>query len=204
MIFIQYAIVTRIQKNMPLPPLLLASQSPRRRQLLADAGYTFDTCTADVDEVWPPHLPLTDIPVYLAGLKAQALRHRSHTHLLITADTTVVLEDRVLNKPADAAEAVAMLQLLSGRWHTVVSGVQLTHADKQVQFAVHTRVHFRPLELEEITTYVQTAAPLDKAGAYGIQDRIGLRGIDRIEGCYYNVMGLPVSQLAQELRNFPL
>jgi septum formation protein len=124
--------------------------------------------------------------------------------LVITADTTVLLEDRVLNKPADADEAVAMLQLLSGRWHTVVSGVQLTYAGKQVAFAVHTRVHFRPLEREEITAYVQTAAPLDKAGAYGIQDRIGLRGIDRIEGCYYNVMGLPVSQLAQELRNFPL
>ncbi|MBX3103018.1 MAG: septum formation protein Maf [Bacteroidetes bacterium] len=187
-----------------LPPLLLASQSPRRRQLLADAGFTFEVCSADIDETWPEGYSLEEVPRYLAGCKAQALAERSQTHLLITADTTVLLDTAILNKPADEAEAIAMLQSLSGRWHTVISGVQLTYRGHIRGFSEHTRVHFRQLAPREIEEYVQTAKPLDKAGSYGIQDSIGLLGIDRIEGDYYNVMGLPVCRLAQELVSFRL
>lgn len=187
---------------MQLPPLVLGSKSPRRQQLLAAAGFRFRVQVQDVEEVWPPHLPLAEIPAYLARLKAEALEPLSQDELVITADTTVILGQQVLNKPTSAEEAIQMLLALSGQCHTVVTGVHLRYRGRQTEFSAHTRVYFRPLELEEITQYVAQSPPLDRAGAYGIQDTIGLRGIRRIEGDYYNVMGLPVCQLVEALQQY--
>lgn len=185
-----------------LPPLLLGSKSPRRVHLLREAGYDFQVETQDVEEVWPSGMPAEQIPAFLAGLKAQALRHRADTHLVITADTAVVLGDRIINKPANEEEAVEMLSQLSGHRHTVVSGVYLQHGQHSRVFSEFTHVYFRRLALEEIRDYVHRYQPLDKAGAYGVQDRIGLIGVSRIEGDYYNVMGLPVCRLSSELHHF--
>jgi septum formation protein len=178
--------------------LILASGSPRRRQLLTDLGLAYEIRLREVDESFPPHLRRGEIAEYLARHKAEAYRAElAPTELLLTADTIVCLDEDVLNKPADAAEAHQMLRRLQGRAHQVYTGVCLLPGDgrEPVVFADETTVHFRALSDEEITFYVATYQPFDKAGAYGAQDWVGLVAIDRLEGSYFNVMGLPTHRV---------
>jgi septum formation protein len=178
--------------------LILASGSPRRRQLLTDLGLTYEIRLREVDESFPPDLRRGAIAEYLARHKAEAYRaDLAPTELLLTADTIVCLDDDVLNKPADAAEARQMLSRLQGRAHQVYTGVCLLPGDgrEPVVFADETTVHFRALSPEEIAFYVTQYQPFDKAGAYGAQDWVGLVAIDRLEGSYFNVMGLPTHRV---------
>lgn len=184
--------------------LVLASASPRRRELLAGLGLTFEVRTGlNVDERYPADLPAAEVPLYLSKLKAAAYRPRlAADELLITADTVVCLDNRVLGKPANRNEAGVMLQALSAKTHTVVTGVALTTRTKQHAFSVSSEVHFVPLRQEEIDYYIDHYKPFDKAGAYGIQEWIGMIGIDSIHGSFFNVMGLPVQRLYTELKQF--
>jgi septum formation protein len=178
--------------------LLLASGSPRRRQLLTDLGLPYEIRLREVDESFPEHLRRGEIAEYLARHKAEAYRaDLAPDELLLTADTIVCLDNDVLNKPADAAEARQMLARLQGRAHQVYTGVCLLPGDGRapVVFSDETTVHFRPLNSDEIAFYVAQYQPFDKAGAYGAQDWLGLVGIDRLEGSYFNVMGLPTHRV---------
>ena len=183
--------------------LILASASPRRRQLLEEAGLRFRAATVDFMEVWPTDLRGSEIAEFLAEGKALAWNEDIMPgQIIITADTVVWCHDTVLGKPAAAAEAAQFLRMLSGCEHEVITGICLMSSDKKVTFSVTTRVTFRELSDEEIIYYIETCNPLDKAGAYGIQEWIGLRGITRIEGSYYNVVGMPVSDLYTRLLDF--
>lgn len=181
--------------------LILASNSPRRRQLLTDLGLSYETRLLDVAEDFPAHLRRAEIAEYLAAHKAAAYAAGlAPDELVLTADTIVCLADDVLNKPADAAAAAAMLTRLQGRAHDVFTGVCLRAGDgRQVVFSDRTTVHFRPLSSAEIGHYIATAQPFDKAGAYGAQDWLGMVGIERLEGSYFNVMGLPTHRVWAEL-----
>ena len=182
--------------------IILASNSPRRRELLAGLGLDFEVRTLPgIDESYPDSLEGSHIPLYIARKKAEAYRTYLHKdELMITADTIVWLDRRVLGKPRDEAEAVQMLRDMSGRTHEVYTGVCLTTSARQRSFTVGTRVRFAQLSDEEIQYYVSHFHPLDKAGAYGVQEWIGYVGIEYIEGSYYNVMGLPMQRLYQELK----
>ncbi len=183
--------------------IILASQSPRRHQMLKELGLDFKIQTKDVEEVYPDHLKGEEIPVYLSKLKADAFTLDSDKkELVITADTIVCVDDMVLGKPKDRDEAVNMLKTLSGRSHQVISGVCLKSTAKEITFSTTTHVHFKELSLEEINFYIDNYKPFDKAGAYGIQEWIGFVGIDGIEGSYFNVVGLPIQRLYQELSKF--
>lgn len=182
------------------PVLILASNSPRRQELLRLAGFVFETCPTSVDETVSIDMAAKDVPVHLAEKKAAPLAHRADEAVIVAADTIVLLDDAILGKPSDLDDARRMLARLSGRSHVVITGVCLLHKGRQVVFRETTLVYFRSLSEEEISSYVETARPLDKAGAYGIQERIGVTGVSRVEGCYYNVMGLPVQRLCVELR----
>lgn len=184
--------------------LILASQSPRRRQLLADAGIDFVFAPRfECDESFPSTMPAEEVAEYLSGLKADAYPDTlDDKDILLTADTVVIADGKVLGKPKDRAEAVAMLEQLSGREHQVVTGVSLSNALGRRSFSVLSRVKFRGLTLEEIEYYVDNYRPFDKAGSYGIQEWIGYVGIEGIEGSFYNVMGLPVQRVYCELKEF--
>lgn len=184
-----------------MPKLVLASNSPRRRQLLTDLGLTYEIRLREVDEAYPPHLRRAAVAEYLARHKAAAYApDLAFDELLLTADTIVCLDEDVLNKPADAREAAAMLTRLQGRAHDVFTGVCLRHGDgREVVFSDQTTVHFRPLSAAEIDFYIQQYQPFDKAGAYGAQDWLGMVGVTRLEGSYFNVMGLPVHRVWEEL-----
>jgi len=183
--------------------LILASASPRRRQLLEEAGFKFRTATIDFEEIWPSHLRGREIAEYLATGKASAWKEAIRPgQIIITADTVVWCRDTVLGKPADNKEAMKFLRLLSGCEHEVITGICLRDTKRQHTFSVTTNVRFRNLSEEEIIYYVEHYRPLDKAGAYGIQEWIGLRGITRIEGSYYNVVGMPVSDLYTQMLHF--
>ncbi len=181
--------------------LILASASPRRQQLMKDAGFTFEVRLKNVEEKYPQELHLENVPEYLSKVKASAFREELKAdEVLITADTVVCIHDRILGKPADRKEAISMLQELSGNRHLVVTGVSVTTRTKQLSFSSRTDVFFKHLSNEEIEFYVDTYKPFDKAGAYGIQEWIGYIGIERIEGSFYNVMGLPIQKLYETLR----
>lgn len=185
--------------------IILASSSPRRQQLMKEAGIVFEVRTKDTDEVYPPELKVEVIPVYLAQLKAAAFKGElKATDLLITADTIVSLHGRMIGKPHDRADAIRILNELSGNKHTVITGLCLTTAFEQKSIPVFTDVYFRKLDEGEIVYYVDKYKPFDKAGAYGIQEWIGYVGIERIDGSFYNVMGLPVQTLYRELKAFGL
>ncbi len=182
---------------------ILASKSPRRQQLLRLLDIDFVVKTKDVEEEYPPTLSKNEVPVYLAGLKSKAFQQELKAHdLLITADTIVCFEDKILGKPADYQDAYHMLQRLSGKMHQVITGVCLSSAARTVAFHSLTHVEFNLLYPDEIEYYLEKYAPFDKAGAYGIQEWIGAIGIKRIEGSFYNVMGLPVQKLYDKLRAF--
>jgi len=183
--------------------IILASKSPRRRQLLEGLDIPFEVVIHDVDEIFPEELPMEEIPVYLAKLKAEPFTEElSHDALVITADTIVWVEGSVLGKPNDYEHALEMLRQLSGKKHVVITGVCLTSREKQVTFSATTDVYFKDLSDEEIDYYLQNYRPYDKAGSYGVQEWIGYIAITRIEGSYFNVMGLPVQRLYEELRKF--
>lgn len=182
--------------------ILLASQSPRRQQLLRDSGFDIDIVRLDVEEDFHPSLIAEQIPMYLADKKNKAYTDPlKPNELLVTADTVVWLNDHVLNKPADLDEAFQMLKQLSGHKHTVYTGVCVRSADKQKTFYEASDVFFNPLSDDMIQYYLDKHQPLDKAGAYGIQEFIGYVGIKKIDGCYYNVMGFPVSRFIHELKH---
>lgn len=182
---------------------ILASKSPRRQQLLHGLGIEFEVRQKEVDETYPEELKPEDIPVYLAELKAEAFRNNLlENDLLITADTIVCLHRKVIGKPIDVNDAISLLHSLSGKEHQVISGVCLTSLTKQKSFSAVTNVQFKKLSEREIEFYTNTFQPLDKAGAYGIQEWIGYVGIAHIEGSFYNVMGLPVQHLYEEILQF--
>lgn len=183
--------------------IILASQSPRRQQLLSDLGLQFQVRSMDVDEVFPATLGINEIPVYLAELKATAfLPQLKDNQLVITADTIVWLDGQVLNKPSGYNDGFRMLRDLSGKKHQVITGVCLLSTRKKIAFFASTDVWFKQLSDEEIHYYLENFRPYDKAGAYGIQEWIGYIGIQRIEGSFFNVMGLPVQSLYEHLKTF--
>ena len=182
--------------------IVLASQSPRRKELLGLMGLEFTAMAADVDERMDPALPIRDEIVRVAGRKAEAVRRQcSDSDIIIAADTMVCIDGRRLGKPKDAEDAFRMLRLLSGVSHEVVSGLAVVQGRRTETAAVTTVLHFRPLSDAEIRAYIATGEPMDKAGAYGIQGKAAMFA-DRIDGDYYNVMGLPVCELTQILRRF--
>ncbi len=181
---------------------ILASQSPRRKQLLAWADLQFDVIVSSADEDYPSDMPIQDVPVHIAKNKALAVQSKIDKELtahqgkwIIAADTIVVLENEMIGKPIDRADAIAILQKLSGKTHRVITGVFLINGNETRYFSETTLVHFHPLTDAQIQYYIDQYQPYDKAGAYGIQDWIGVVGIKGIEGDFYNVMGLPVSKL---------
>ena len=175
--------------------IILASGSPRRKQLLEQAGYTFDVITTDVDETNPPGMAGELVPEFLAKKKAAAIEQLYPEAVIIAADTIVLLDGQILGKPRDAADAKAMLQSLSGKMHKVVTGVCVQKGTNQNCFSVVTEVYFRPLSTTQVDHYIDHYKPFDKAGSYAIQEWIGLVGIEKINGDYYNVMGLPVGDV---------
>lgn len=181
--------------------IVLASNSPRRRELLAGLGLPFEVrVLQDIDESYPHDLPVSEVALYIAGKKADAYRSVIQPdELIITADTVVIVGDEILGKPVDEADAIRMLHELSGRTHQVTTGVCLLTSTQERRFAVTTDVTFKTLTDEEIHYYVDHYKPFDKAGAYGIQEWIGYIGVTGLNGSYYNVMGLPVQRIYNEL-----
>lgn len=185
--------------------IILASQSPRRKELFAGILTDFKTEVRSVDEVYPEGLSNTEIATYLSQLKASAFKNNIATdEIIITADTIVCIENEVLGKPKDRAEATRMLQLLSGKTHEVITGVTLLSTNQSLSFFDTTLVTFYELTDQEIAYYLATHKPYDKAGSYGIQEWIGYIGIKEMKGDYYNVMGLPLHQLYRQLASFIL
>ena len=183
--------------------ILLASNSPRRHSLMREAGLEFTPVQNLFEEVYPDDLLPEKVPEYLADKKAEYHKELlSGDEVMLTADTIVLLDDRILGKPKSTPEAMELLQSLSGRWHEVITGVCLLSRSLKITFSETTRVRFRTLTYEEIDFYVRKFMPYDKAGAYGIQEWIGLIGIDRIEGSYFNVVGLPINRVWYELQQF--
>jgi septum formation protein len=182
---------------------ILASKSPRRQYLLKELGLHFDIHTKEVDESFPEHLKAQEIPLYLAEKKANAFdAELKDGTIVITSDTIVWVENQVLNKPVDKADATRMLQLLSGKMHEVFTGVCLKSKNKIISFYACTKVYFKPLSAEEIEYYISHYSPYDKAGAYGAQEWIGYIAVEKIEGSYFNVMGLPLKELYEQLLKF--
>ena len=183
--------------------LILGSNSPRRQELLTSLGFEFSIKPINADESFPVNLKAQDIPLYLAEKKANAYQDKlNENELMITSDTIVWCEGKVLNKPADFNEGKEMLNTLSGKMHQVFTAVCLKSADKQTLFSDESKVYFKNLMSEEIEYYLTNYSPYDKAGGYGVQDWIGYIGIEKIEGSFYNVMGLPVKKLYEELIKF--
>jgi septum formation protein len=180
--------------------IILASKSPRRKELLEGLDIPFEVIVREVEETFPDGLPMEEIPVYLAKLKAEPFRNELDSNtLVITADTIVWIDGTILGKALNYNGAAEMLRQLSGKKHVVVTGVCLTTKGKQVVFSASTDVYFKVLLDSEIDYYLRNYHPYDKAGSYGVQEWIGFIAIERIEGSYFNVMGLPVQQLYQEL-----
>jgi septum formation protein len=183
-------------------PLVLASGSPRRKQLMTDAGFQFTIETRPTDEVFPDTMPVDEVAEYLARQKADEFRADLGNRMVLCADTVVILDNQIMNKPQDEADARRMLRALSGRTHRVRTGVCILTPDETVSFTDETTVLFAPLTDDEITYYIQTCKPFDKAGSYGAQDFIGLVGIERLDGSFYTVMGLPTHRVYQVLKQY--
>lgn len=179
--------------------VILASGSPRRQQFFKDLGIDFTIQVKSIDEVYPSHLQGYEITDYLADLKSKEFTNLTENELVITSDTIVWLENKPLEKAANEQEAFEMLQKMSGKMHEVITSVSIKSGNFQKLFNDTTRVFFKELSDEEIRFYIKNYQPFDKAGAYGIQEWIGFIGIEKIEGSYFNVMGLPVHKLYEEL-----
>ncbi len=190
--------------NLDKYKILLASKSPRRRDLLQQLRVPFHVITlGGIDESYPDTVPAIDVPQFISEKKADAFQKIiKDNELVITADTMVVCDDRILGKPKDGKEAKEMLLFLADKTHKVATGVTITTQDRRTSFTTVTEVTFGPLSDEEIAYYVDNFQPFDKAGAYGIQEWIGAVAVSGIKGSYHNVMGLPVHRLYQELKLF--
>jgi septum formation protein len=203
----------------PIPPsgspIILASGSPRRKQLLEWAEIKFEIITRDTPETWPAGMPTAEVPIHIARNKAIAVQKAvasstssaspispAASPLIIAADTVVVLDNDIIGKPRDRADAISILTRLSGKRHEVITGVAILQGTREHTFADTTSVWFYDLTTAEITAYVDRYKPFDKAGAYAIQEWIGVVGIRRIEGDFYNVMGLPVSRVVRAIEEF--
>ena len=184
--------------------IILPSASPRRRELLSGLGVSFETlCLPGIDESFPDSLPANEVAGYISVKKAEAYKQQMQTNqLIITADTVVVSANRILGKPHSRENAVEMLRFLSGKTHHVITGVTILTTDKQKTFSVSTDVTFADITDEEINYYIDRYQPMDKAGAYGIQEWIGFIAVESISGSYFNVMGLPIQRLYQELKRW--
>jgi septum formation protein len=183
--------------------IILASQSPRRKQLLEWAEIPFDVLVKETDELYPPSLSVEKVPVYIARNKALAVKGElSHEHIILAADTIVVLENEIIGKPANRESAIGILTKLSSKTHKVITGVVLIKGNEEISFEDVTEVEFHELSTQQIIYYLDHYKPYDKAGAYAIQEWIGVVGIKKIEGDFYNVMGLPVSRVVQALKQF--
>lgn len=182
--------------------LILASGSPRRRELMEQADLRFKVASGyPVDEIFPEDMPAQEVALYLATQKSEAYPcDLGESDILITADTVVIVGREVMGKPKDRQEAKCMIEMLSGTMHQVVTGVVVRTATKTVAFDSVTKVWLRDVDEQEVDYYIDTYKPFDKAGAYGIQEWIGCAAIERIEGSFYNVMGLPIQRLYQELK----
>jgi septum formation protein len=180
--------------------IILASKSPRRQELLRLMDLEFRIVLREVDESYPTDLDSEKVAVYIAEKKAKAFDEEITDEIVLTADTIVCIDNKILGKPENAEHAVEMLQLLSGRMHRVITGVCLFYKQQYHSFSDVSEVYFGELSDEEINSYVEKYKPFDKAGSYGIQERIGLIGIERINGSYTNVVGLPTEKLYQELK----
>lgn len=183
-------------------PLILASTSPRRQYLMKEAGFDFTLEKPDTDESFPAEMPVDQVAKYLASKKAEYFRPKIHDEIIVTADTVVILFNKILNKPANRQEACEMLASLSGRTHLVMTGVCIISKEKEISFDETTEVTFQVLTRDEIEFYVDQYKPYDKAGAYGAQDWIGMIAIQKITGSYFNVMGLPIHRVYEHLKHW--
>lgn len=188
--------------NLGKHKLILASRSPRRQMILTEAGFDFDVKIINVEETFPDDMHVMDVAQFLAEKKAMQVPFLKENEILLTADTTVVLNDIILNKPLDKPEAFEMLKSLSGKTHAVVTGVCIKDHKKTIAFSDTTFVYFRSINEKEIKFYIDNFDPFDKAGGYGIQDWIGMIGVSKIEGSFFNVMGLPIHKIYAELQAF--
>jgi len=188
--------------NLDKYDIILASRSPRRRKLLKELGVKFNSTSIAIEENFPENLSPEEVAVYLAILKAKAYPNMNDQTLLITADTVVAVKNEILGKPVDKRDAFNILKRLSGKRHKVITGVCLMSFEKKIEISATTEVCFSILEDKEINYYIDRYKPYDKAGSYGIQEWIGYIGINKIEGSFYNVMGLPIHKLYQELKKF--
>lgn len=192
-----------MQKKLSDFTIVLASKSPRRQELIKGLELNYNIVTYDVDESFPPHLQANEIAEYLADKKAAAYPHTlADNEILLTADTIVWLNNKVLNKPANEEESFNMLSEICGNAHTVYTGVCLTSNQNKIVFSSSSKVYCAPLSTNEIMHYITHYKPFDKAGSYGIQDWFGYTAVERIEGCFYNVMGLPVNEVYKKLKLF--
>jgi len=182
--------------------IILGSASPRRAEILKMAGVDFEVHAADVEEIVKPTLSPEEVTIDIAQQKLQAIQEHHRNEIILTSDTVVVIENDILGKPKNADDAKKMLQRLSGKQHSVITGVVLSQADKVKAFSVMTKVFFKELSEQDIDYYIKNYKPFDKAGSYAIQEFIGAIGIEKIEGDYYNVVGLPVSRVVEELSWF--
>jgi septum formation protein len=181
------------------PKIILASQSPRRKQLLEQAEIKFDIVVIPTQENFPVNMPVVEVPEYIAMEKAKVVAAQYTEAIIIAADTVVVLHNEIIGKPKDEADAITILQKLSGKEHQVITGVVMLWGEKEISFHSITKVYFNDLNTEQITHYIQQYKPYDKAGAYAIQEWIGAIGIKNIEGDFYNVMGLPINKVVKVL-----
>ena len=184
--------------------IILASKSPRRQELLKGIGLPFSILTKEVDESYSSEMPVFDVAPFLSYKKAKSFEDKElpENYMVITADTVVIVGDKILGKPKDFEDACNMLRLISGKKHSVVTGVTVHTKEKTKTFSVTSKVSFEVLDEEEINYYVNTYKPFDKAGSYGIQEWIGYVGVNSVEGSYFNVMGLPTQKLYQILKRF--
>ena len=191
-------------ENLKSYNIILASKSPRRQELLKGVGLDFSVLTKDVDESYPANMSVFDVAPYLSVKKAKAFdaAELPDNYMVITADTVVIVNDMILGKPKDVDEARDMLRLLSGKKHSVVTGVTIHTKEKTKTFSVVSKVSFDVLDDAEIEYYVKNYKPFDKAGSYGVQEWIGYIGVNCVEGSYFNVMGLPTQKLYQMLKHF--
>jgi len=193
-----------------MPRFILASQSPRRQDLLKTVGLDFDVVVSSSDESYPETMPIQEVPAFIAKNKAIAVAHilaenpLAENTCIIAADTVVVLDNMVMGKPVDRKDAILSLTKLSGNTHEVITGVCLYYQNDFIVFSETTKVKFHTLTEQQIIHYVDQFKPYDKAGGYAIQEWIGLVGIDSIQGDFYNVMGLPVSKLMQKIKQLGL
>lgn len=182
--------------------IILVSASPRRKQILQDAGFRFEVVSTPVDESFDPDMPPEKVPEILARRKVEAFGNEDSGQIIIGADTVVIVNGQIFNKPENRYEAADMLSRLSNNTHQVVTGVCIRTRHGVATFSDITRVHFKALSEEEISYYIDHFSPFDKAGGYGVQDFIGMVGIDRLEGSFYTVMGLPVHQVYEHLKPY--